>query len=61
MSAPVANAHRNGCHPDKSCPSDRATYKWRGVLCVKKANRTATYKVRVRHGGIVYYCKSKPR
>jgi len=26
--------HRARCHQHHSCPSDHATYRWRGLLCV---------------------------
>lgn len=29
-----ASAHRSGCHRWHSCPSDHATYRWRGWRCV---------------------------
>lgn len=55
----VAPGHRSGCHGAHSCPSDHATYKWRGKLCVKpsSAKRTNAFKQKVRHAGLTYYCK----
>jgi hypothetical protein len=55
----VAPAHRSGCHSHHSCPSDHATYKWRGKLCVKPTSpkRTSAFKRKVRYGGYTYYCK----
>jgi hypothetical protein len=55
----VAPAHRSGCHGAHSCPSDHATYKWRGKLCVKPSSdkRTKAFKTRVRYAGLTYYCK----
>jgi hypothetical protein len=31
-----ANAHRSRCHQNHTCPSDHATYRWRGLLCVAR-------------------------
>jgi hypothetical protein len=66
-SASPANAHRHGCHRAHSCPSDHATYRWRGTiggvtarwLCVYRfaEERNRTFNRRVRYGGRVYYCK----
>jgi hypothetical protein len=55
----TAPAHRSGCHSHHTCPSDHATYKWRGKLCVKPAadERTTAFKHKVRYGGLTYYCK----
>ena len=55
----VATAHGSGCHSHHSCPSDHATYKWRGKLCVKPTSdkRTSAFKKKVRYGGLTYYCK----
>ena len=55
----VATAHRSGCHGHHSCPSDHATYTWRGKLCVKPSSdkRTKAFKTKVRYGGLTYYCK----
>lgn len=53
--------HRSGCHVEHSCPSDHATYRWgpRRLLCVKPTSdeRTAKFKIRVRYGGLTYWCK----
>jgi hypothetical protein len=56
----TASAHRSGCHGAHSCPSDHATYKWRGKLCVKPTSdkRRSAFKKKVRHAGLTYYCKS---
>lgn len=56
--APPAVAHRNACHTKHSCPSDHATYRWRGSLCVSPTadERTAKFKTRVVFGGRIYYC-----
>jgi hypothetical protein len=55
----TASAHRSGCHGAHSCPSDHATYKWRGKLCVKPTSdeRTRAFKKKVRYAGLTYYCK----
>lgn len=52
-----ASAHRSGCHGH--CPSDHATYKWRGQFCVKPTatERSSAFKKKVRYGGLTYYCK----
>jgi hypothetical protein len=57
--APVTSAHRSGCHSHHVCPSDHATYKWNGKLCVKptSSKRTSAFKKKVRHQGLTYYCK----
>lgn len=54
-----ANAHRHGCHGAHTCPSDHATYRWRGMLCVKPTSdkRNATFRKRVVYAGLTYYCK----
>ena len=48
-----------GCHRAHTCPSDHATYRWRGLLCVSTASGESRsgYPRRVRYGGLVYYCK----
>lgn len=55
----IAPAHRSGCHGAHSCPSDHATYKWRGKLCVKPSSnqRTSAFSKKVRAAGLTYYCK----
>jgi hypothetical protein len=55
----VATAHRSWCHSRHSCPSDHATYTWRGKLCVKPTaeERTRAFKKKVRYGGLTYYCR----
>lgn len=55
----VAPAHRSGCHGAHSCPSDHATYKWRGKTCVKpsSAKRASAFKKKVSYAGLTYYCK----
>jgi hypothetical protein len=51
--------HQSGCHRWHSCPSDHATYRWRGLRCVKPSadERNSTFRIRVRYGGLTYYCK----
>lgn len=58
-SAPSAEAHRSGCHTRHVCPSDHATYRWQGLLCVKptSSKRDATFKRKVVHQGLAYFCK----
>jgi hypothetical protein len=55
----TASAHRDGCHIRHSCPSDHATYRWRGLLCVKPTSdeRTSAFKRRVVYGGKTYFCR----
>jgi hypothetical protein len=55
----AAPAHRSGCHSHHVCPSDHATYKWRGKLCVKPTSpeRDSSFKKKVRYAGLTYYCK----
>ena len=55
----VAPAHRSGCHSRHVCPSDHATYRWQGKLCVKPSSdkRTSAFKKKVTYAGLTYYCK----
>ena len=57
--APSAQPHRARCHQAHTCPSDHATYRWRGLLCVAPYSdkRNATFRKRVVYGGRVYWCK----
>jgi hypothetical protein len=57
--APAASAHRSGCHGAHSCPSDHATYRWQGKLCVKPTadERTSAFKKKVHYAGLTYFCK----
>ena len=60
MLAPgTASAHRDGCHAAESCPSDHATYRWRGLKCVKPTSeeRTSAFKRRVVYAGLTYFCR----
>jgi hypothetical protein len=34
FAATPASAHRSGCHRWHSCPSEHASYRWHGLLCV---------------------------
>jgi hypothetical protein len=54
-----ASAHRSGCHRWHSCPSDHATYRWRGMLCVAPYSdkRNSSFRRRVTYEGRTYYCK----
>lgn len=55
----TASAHRSGCHSHHSCPSDHATYRWQGRLCVKPGapEQTSAFRHRVSYGGLRYLCK----
>jgi hypothetical protein len=54
-----ASAHRARCHQAHTCPSDHATYRWRGWLCVAPYSdkRNATFKRRIVYGGRTCWCK----
>jgi hypothetical protein len=54
-----AGAHRNICHTHHACPSDHATYRWNGQLCVKPSSpeNDGSFPKRVRYGGLPYLCK----
>lgn len=59
-SAPAPSmAHRSGCHRHHTCPSDHATYVWRGLRCVKPSSpkRNSSFRRKVRYDGRTYYCK----
>jgi hypothetical protein len=57
--ASPASAHRSGCHRWHTCPSDHATYRWRGLLCVKPTadERDGSFRRRVVYQGLVYWCR----
>ena len=57
--ADSASAHRSGCHRWHTCPSDHATYRWRGLLCVApySSKRNSSFRRRVVYQGRTYYCK----
>ncbi len=60
LAPPAAgSAHRSGCHSHHVCPSDHATYRWRGLLCVKPSasENDGSYRIRVRYQGLPYRCK----
>jgi hypothetical protein len=61
LASDSAVGHRDGCHRAHTCPSDHATYSWRGWLCAAadSARRNSTFRKRIRHGGRTYYCKRK--
>jgi len=54
-----AAAHRSGCHGKHTCPSDHATYRWRGMYCVSPASGESRsgYPKKVRYDGRTYFCK----
>ena len=62
-----AQAHRSRCNQAHTGPSDHATYRWYGRaggrlgrwLCVHRTadERKRTFRIRVRYGGRVYFCK----
>ena len=54
-----ASAHRHGCHRSHTCPSDHATYRWHGLLCVARYSDkyNSSFNRRVRYGGRTYHCK----
>jgi hypothetical protein len=56
-----ASAHRSWCHSKHDCPSDHATYRWgsKRLLCVKPTSdkRNASFRIRVKYGGLTYWCK----
>jgi hypothetical protein len=53
------SAHRSRCHQRQTCPSDHATYRWRGLLCVAPYSEqwNRSFRRRVRYQGRTYYCK----
>lgn len=60
LAADPASAHRSGCHRWHTCPSDLATYRWRGLLCVSQRHRAEfgpSFRRRVVYAGLTYYCK----
>jgi hypothetical protein len=56
--SPRAAAHRSGCHTHHTCPSDHASYRWRGLLCVSPTadERTLRFRTKVNYAGRLYYC-----
>jgi hypothetical protein len=54
-----ASAHRSPCHSVRSCPSDDASYRWRGLLTVapESAKRTTSFSKRVTYDGRTYYAR----
>ncbi len=59
LGAPGASAHRSGCHGAHSCPSDHATYRWHGRLCVKPGapEDDGSFRRRVTYAGLPYRCR----
>lgn len=59
IAATPAAGHRSGCHRWHSCPSDHATYRWHGLLCVAPYSdkRDSTFRKQVRYEGRAYDCK----
>jgi hypothetical protein len=59
VAAAPAEAHRARCHQAHTCPSDHATYRWRGLLCVAPYSdkRNRTFRRKVVYGGRTYWCK----
>jgi hypothetical protein len=59
FAASPASAHRSWCHSHHTCPSDHATYRWRGLLCVAPYadERNSTFRRRAVYAGRVYWCK----
>lgn len=58
-SAQPASAHRHGCHRWHTCPSDHATYRWRGWLCVAPYSDkyNSSFRKKIVYAGRTYYCK----
>jgi len=61
ISPAPSSGHRSGCHRWHTCPSDHATYRWHGWLCVSPASGESRYGYphRVRYGGRTYYCRRR--
>jgi hypothetical protein len=59
VSVTTASAHRHGCHRWHTCPSDHATYRWRGLLCVAPYSdtRNSMFRKKMVYAGRTYYCK----
>jgi hypothetical protein len=54
------SAHRARCHQFDTCPSDHATYRWgphRVLVKPTSDKRNVTFKIRVRHAALTYFCK----
>jgi hypothetical protein len=54
-----AAAHANPCHRARTCPSDHAKYRWRGLLCVSETagERSSAFRLLYVYRTYVYYCK----
>ena len=59
VSVENASAHRSGCHRWHTCPSDHATYRWRGLLCAApySSKRNSSFRRKVVYQGRTYWCK----
>ena len=57
--AGATTTHSSPCHVKHTCPSDHASYRWNGWLCVKPTadERTATFKTKKVVAGRTYWCK----
>jgi hypothetical protein len=54
----TATAHRSGCHGHHTCPSDHATYRWNGQLCIShvSGDYRPGFNKRITYQGRTYYC-----
>jgi hypothetical protein len=59
LAVETASAHRSPCHSARTCPSDDASYRWRGLLTVAadSAKRTTSFSKRITYGGRTYYAR----
>jgi hypothetical protein len=39
VSASAVPTHRSGCHTKHTCPSEHASYRWQGLLCLADRRR----------------------
>jgi hypothetical protein len=55
----LGSEERARCLRNRTCPSDHATYRWRGLLCLKptSSKRNRTFTRRVVYAGRTYFCK----
>jgi hypothetical protein len=63
LAPPQAGAHRSRCHQRHTCPSDHATYRWRGLRCVAPYSEqwNRSFRRRVRHQGRTYLLQALAR
>jgi hypothetical protein len=55
--AGTSSAHPNGCHADRTCPSDDHSYVWSGMSCASDpAARLPEDQLPIDHGGVRYWC-----